>query len=74
MSDINHRLIIPAHWSPEQATAVYELLSQLADHIWSSYQDHIIEQLGPLNERYDYPEETDPRQTDLFDFDDPIPF
>ncbi len=72
MSDISHRLRIPQHWSPEQATAVYELLSQLADQVWARYQDHIIAQLDPLNERYDYPEPSDPRQTDLFD--DTIPF
>ena len=72
MSDITHRLIIPSHWSPEQATAVYEFCSALADHLWHHYQDHIIEHLGPLNERYDSPDNTDPRQTDLFD--DTLPF
>lgn len=72
MSDTTHRLIIPPHWSPEQATAVYEFLQQLTDQLWAAYQDHIIEHLGLLNERYDYPEQTDPRQIDLFD--DTIPF
>ncbi len=72
MNPITRRLMIPQHWSPEQATAVYELLSQLADQVWAHYQDHIIEHLGLLNERYDYPEQSDPRQIDLFD--DTIPF
>jgi hypothetical protein len=28
---------IPAHWSPEQALAVFELLDQLRDKIWAHY-------------------------------------
>jgi hypothetical protein len=28
---------IPAHWSPEQALAVFELLDDLRDKIWAHY-------------------------------------
>ena len=64
--------IFSNHWSPEQATAVYEFVDQLADHIWRHYEHQIMEQLGPPTEPYDHPEQTDPRQIDLFD--DSIPF
>lgn len=81
MSPRTNRPIIPPHWSPEQVGAVYEFLSQLTDRIWADYQDHLIEQLGALTERYDYPDgaETDPRQISLFeigesDFNDDLPF
>jgi len=30
-------LSIPAHWSPEQALAVFELLDDLRDKIWAHY-------------------------------------
>jgi len=30
-------LAIPAHWSPEQALAVFELLDDLRDKIWAHY-------------------------------------
>ena len=28
---------IPAHWSPEEALAVFELLDDLRDKIWAHY-------------------------------------
>lgn len=72
MKPMTDKAIFCAQWSPEQATAVYEFCSALADHLWHHYQDQIIEQLSPLNARYDSPEQTDTRQIDLFD--DTIPF
>ena len=27
----------PAHWSPEQAVAVFEILDELREHVWASY-------------------------------------
>ena len=74
MKPFTHKPLFSSQWSPEQASAVYEFCAALADQLWHHYQDQIIEQLSPLNERYDYPEQSDPRQTDLFGFDDSIPF
>ena len=68
---------IPCHWSPEQALAVWELLSQLADLVWAQYEAPLTELLaGPDNP---YADDTcpDSNQLDLFDPndpDDPIPF
>jgi hypothetical protein len=59
---------IPDYWTPAEALAVYELLSELADVIWSHYEVALIEQLR--SER----DSGDTYQLDLFDFDDPLPF
>ena len=44
-------LAIPAHWSPEQALAVFELLDDLRDKIWAHYglrlQQLLAEQQQP---------------------------
>ena len=61
-------LQLPDHWTPEQALAVYDLLSDLVDAIWHRYELPLIEQLSGELE----PENT--AQRDLFDFDDSIPF
>jgi len=37
--------IVPAHWSPEQALAVFELLDDLREQIWHHYQLHLLELL-----------------------------
>ncbi len=42
---------IPDHWSPETALAVFELINDLRDQIWSRYaidiQDELRRQLLP---------------------------
>ena len=70
MSTLSERftLRLPDDWTPAQALAVYEFLTDLADAIWNRYEVALIEQLR--SER-DY---GDTSQLDLFDFDDPIPF
>lgn len=30
-------LNVPTHWTPEQATAVFEILDELRDRLWSLY-------------------------------------
>jgi hypothetical protein len=39
-------LAIPAHWSPEQALAVFELLDDLRDKIWAHYGLHLQQLLA----------------------------
>jgi hypothetical protein len=70
MSTLSERftLRLPDDWTPAQALAVYELLTDLADAIWNRYELALIEHLR--SER-DY---GDSSQPDLFDFDDPLPF
>ena len=61
-------LQLPDHWTPEQALAVYEFLTELADALWNRYEVPLIQLLAPeLDHNND-------SQLDLFDFDDPIPF
>lgn len=61
-------LHLPDYWTPEQALAAYDLLSDLRDAIWNCYELPLIDLLqSELNQN-------DPSQSDLFDFDDPIPF
>ena len=61
-------LNLPDDWTPEQALAVYELLTELAEIVWNHYEIPLIELLSPeLNE-------DDPSQPELFDFDDQLPF
>ena len=37
--------LLPAHWSPEQALAVFELLDDLREQIWHHYQLQLLELL-----------------------------
>lgn len=37
--------LIDAHWTPEQALAVVELLDDLRDRIWNHYQSPLFELL-----------------------------
>lgn len=37
--------IIPAHWSAEQALAVFELLTDLQHQIWAHYQLQLLDLL-----------------------------
>ena len=41
-----NRSAIPAHWSPEQALAVYDALQQLREQLWFAYRDDFSELLG----------------------------
>ena len=45
------RLEVPDHWAPETALAVFELIDDLRDQIWSRYaidiQDSLRRQLSP---------------------------
>jgi len=61
-------LQLPDHWTPEQALAVYEFLTELADALWNRYEIPLSELLAPELEQ------NDPLEPDLFDFDDSIPF
>ena len=62
---------VPDHWSPEQALAVWELLNEVADRIWTRYERPLLELI-----RADLEHEHDENryQLDLFDPDDSIPF
>ena len=31
------QVTLPAHWSPEQAVAVFEILDNLREHVWARY-------------------------------------
>ena len=48
-------LTIPDHWNPEIALAVFELIDDLRDQIWSRYgqafQDDLRRQLEPRHDR-----------------------
>jgi hypothetical protein len=59
-------LRLPDDWTPEQALAVYELLTDLAEAVWNRYELVLIEQW-----RGDPGDDSPP---DLLDFDDPLPF
>ena len=70
MSTLSTRftLQLPDHWTPEQALAVYEFLTELADALWNRYEVPLIQLLAAeLDQNND-------SQLDLFEFDDPIPF
>lgn len=61
-------LPLPSDWTAEQALAVHDFLAGLTDAIWLEYEEPILELLhGEADRRED-------DQSDLFDFDDPIPF
>ena len=61
-------LLLPEDWTPQQALAVYELLSELAETVWNRYEIALIDLLVPELDQ-------DPAsQPELFDFDDQPPF
>ena len=70
MSTLDSRLTLalPDDWTPEQALAVYELLSELAETVWNHYEIPLIELLAP---KLDQDQSSQP---ELFDFDDQLPF
>jgi len=61
-------LELPDYWTPEQALAVFEMLNELTDTLWSRYDLAIIELLA--GDRH----HGDTSQLDLFDRDDSPPF
>ena len=61
-------LSLPDDWTPQQALAVYELLSALSEAVWNRYEIALRELLVPELEQ------DDASQPDLFDFDDQLPF
>ncbi len=60
---------IPDHWSPEQALAVYEFLDELQERIRDRYGEQITERL-----RFEYEQQQQRAQLELFPFNDEIPF
>jgi hypothetical protein len=68
-------LTTPRYWEPEEALAVWELLSELADLIWAQYQIPLLELLAQqqftCRNNDDNP---DSKQLDLFELNDEIPF
>jgi hypothetical protein len=61
-------LLMTEDWTPQQALAVYELLSEMAETVWSRYEIELIDLLASELDQ-------DPAsQPELFDFDDQPPF
>ena len=60
---------IPDYWSPEQALAVYEFLDELHERIRDRYGEQITERL-----RFEYEQQQQRAQLELFPFNDEIPF
>jgi hypothetical protein len=58
-------LQIPTYWTPEQAIAVFELLDDLREQIWSSYQTDLQEMTR---------QQRQPAPLDPLEIDDDLPF
>ena len=61
-------LVLPNDWTAEQALAVHDFLADLTEAIWLEYEEPM---LALLHGEADHTEDD---QSDLFGFDDPIPF
>jgi hypothetical protein len=59
-------LPIPTYWTPEQAIAVFELIDDLRERIWSFYQSDLQEMTRQQRE----PDPVDPLEID----EDDLPF
>ena len=59
---------LPTDWTPAQALAVYDWLSDLSAVVWRHYETPMRDLLEAESEC------RDPAQQDMFGFDDPIPF
>jgi hypothetical protein len=70
MSRLPERFVfpLPAHWTPQQALAVFALLHELTDAIWYRYEADLLPLVDPVLNT-----DTDP-QLDLFGPDDDLPF
>jgi len=64
----DHLIQLPSNWTPEQALAVYDWLTEISAAVWLYYESP----MSDLLERE--PERRDPAQQDLFGLDDPIDF
>jgi hypothetical protein len=60
---------IPDYWSPQQALAIYEFLDELRERVWDRYGEQITERM-----RFEYEEQQQRAQLELFPFNDEIPF
>ena len=58
-------LAIPTYWTPEQAIAVFEIIDDLRDQIWSIYHTD-LQQMIRLQRQ--------PAPTDPLELDDDLPF
>lgn len=68
-------LTTPQYWEPEEALAVWELLTELTDWIWAQYQIPLMELLAQQQCFYPKINNTQAwKQLDLFDPNDEIPF
>ena len=54
-------LLIDAHWSPEQAMAVIELLDDLRDRVWSRYETVLFDKFREERISRCYPQVTKPQ-------------
>ena len=54
------RLTIPDHWTPDAALAVFELVDDLRDQIWSRYGQAIQDELRRQLERGHDGDDTQP--------------
>ena len=59
---------LPEDWTPQQALAVYEVLTALSETVWNRYEMALIELLASELDQHNA------SPPDLFDFDDPLPF
>jgi hypothetical protein len=59
-------LPIPTYWTPEQAIAVFELIDDLRERIWSFYQSDLQE----ITRQQREPDPVDPLEID----EDDLPF
>lgn len=59
-------LVVPAYWTPQEALAVFELIDDLRERIWSIYQTN----LQDLIQQQCHPAPCNPLQSD----DDDMPF
>jgi len=57
---------IPDYWTPEEALAVYDILSDLSNAVWDAYREALIRSLQQTQGEL-------PCAADL-EFDDDIPF
>jgi hypothetical protein len=63
-------LQIPDDWSAEQAWSVFEFIHQLEELVWESYEDQLLELVGPSG-----PDPPEPSEPDPFpDLDDDPPY
>jgi hypothetical protein len=58
-------LAIPTYWTPEQAIAVFELVDDLREQIWSIYQTDLQQMIR---------QQRQPAPLDPLEIDDDLPF